>query len=353
MACPQRDGAPLFAVFVKSPWMRDEKQKPTSGHLMLVAADGVIVRVYTGNNYVSDQETLADINGNGVVGKALKLDGYTAAVVRPAAAAPKLAGAFTVEAFDVIRDLQLAVRGSREELEAKPLTVFSCCPTSPLKWTREGAGNLVDCAREGVPVEIVPVPLSGFMAPVTLTGTLVQHTAETLSGVVISQLAGPGAPVLYGGAPAIFDMRYETTPMGAVETMMIDCAYNEIGKFLGLPTQAYIGLSDAKALDAAIKAENYEEAARLRDEALSLSETLQQKRRTWEEQVRDEVVEVTEDDIAEATPAAAAGIVAEKVIEKIIVKETRGNRQTLPDRRRLAHRARDAARCARAGGRGL
>jgi len=88
------------------------------------------------------------------------------------------------------------------------------------------------------------------MAPVTLVGSLIQHTAETLSGVVISQLAGPGSPVLYGGSPAIFDMRYETTPMGAVETQMIDCAYSEIGKHLGMPTQAYISLSDAKQLDA-------------------------------------------------------------------------------------------------------
>jgi trimethylamine--corrinoid protein Co-methyltransferase len=31
---------------------------------------------------------------------------------------------------------------------------------------------------------------------------------------------------------------------------MIDCAYSEIGKALGMPTQAYISLSDAKALDA-------------------------------------------------------------------------------------------------------
>ena len=38
--------------------------------------------------------------------------------------------------------------------------------------------------------------------------------------------------------------------MGAIETMMIDCAYSEIGKYLGMPTQAYIGLSDAKQLDA-------------------------------------------------------------------------------------------------------
>lgn len=94
------------------------------------------------------------------------------------------------------------------------------------------------------------MPLSGFMAPVTLVGTLIQHTAETLSGVVISQLTNPGTPILYGGSPAIFDVRYETTPMGAIETMMIDCAYNEIGKYLKIPTQAYISLSDSKQLDA-------------------------------------------------------------------------------------------------------
>jgi len=163
---------------------------------------------------------------------------------------PVVTGAFTAEAFAIMRDLQLAVRGGADELRAQPLAIFSCCPTSPIKWSDVTSQNVIDCARHGIPVEFVSMPLSGFMAPVTLVGTLVQHTAETLSGVIISQLAAPGAPVLYGGSPAIFDIRYETTPMGAVETQMLDCAYSEIGKFLGMPTQAYIALSDSKQLDA-------------------------------------------------------------------------------------------------------
>jgi trimethylamine--corrinoid protein Co-methyltransferase len=158
-------------------------------------------------------------------------------------------GAFTIESFEIMKDLQVAVRGTKEALQEKPLTVFSCCPTSPLKWSDVTSQNVVDCAKYSIPVEFIAMPLAGFMAPVTLVGTLIQHTAETLSGIVISQLANPGAPILYGGSPAIFDVRYQTTPMGAVETMMIDCAYNEIGKYLGLPTQAYISLSDAKQLD--------------------------------------------------------------------------------------------------------
>jgi len=163
---------------------------------------------------------------------------------------PVVTGAFTIEGFDTIKDLQLAVRGTKEELAAKPLTILSCCPTSPLKFSDVTSQNVVDCARFGIPVEFISMPLSGFMAPVTLVGSIIQHTAETISGIIISQLTNPGTPILYGGSPAIFDMRYETTPMGAVETMMIDCAYNEIGKFLGFPTQAYISLSDAKRLDA-------------------------------------------------------------------------------------------------------
>jgi len=163
---------------------------------------------------------------------------------------PVVTGAFTIESFEVMKDFQLAVRGASVALKEKPLTIFSCCPTSPLKWCEVTSQNLLDCARYFIPLEFIAMPLSGFMAPVTLTGTLIQHTAETLSGIVISQTASPGTPILYGGSPAIFDVRHETTPMGAIETMMTDCAYNEIGKYLNLPTQAYISLSDAKELDA-------------------------------------------------------------------------------------------------------
>jgi trimethylamine--corrinoid protein Co-methyltransferase len=101
-----------------------------------------------------------------------------------------------------------------------------------------------------VPVEFVSMPLVGFVAPVTLVGSVVQHAAETLSGVVLAQLASPGAPVVWGGSPAVFDVRNETTPMGAIETMILNCANSEVGKRLGLPTQGYIALSDAKRLDA-------------------------------------------------------------------------------------------------------
>ena len=163
---------------------------------------------------------------------------------------PVVTGVFAAESFRVMHDMLIAVRGSAEALREKPLAIFTCCPTIPLKWGATASQNLVDCALAGIPVEYVAMPMSGFITPVTIVGSLVQHTAETLGGIVITQLTRPGAPALYGGSPAAFDVRYETTPMGAIESQMIDCAYSEIAKYLGIPSQAYISLSDSKLLDA-------------------------------------------------------------------------------------------------------
>lgn len=163
---------------------------------------------------------------------------------------PIITGTFEVSGFKVMHELLTAVRGSHEQLRSKPLAIFDCCPSPPLKWSNLTCQALIDCSRSGIPVEFVSMPLLAATAPATVAGCLVQHTAETLSGLVISQLAAPGAPVIYGGSPVAMDPRTSSTPMGAIETMMIECGYVQIGKYFNLPTHAYMCLTDAKVLDA-------------------------------------------------------------------------------------------------------
>jgi len=163
---------------------------------------------------------------------------------------PIVTGSFSLETLPAMFDMLAIFAGDRLKLAEKPQAVFDACPSPPLIWSEFGAGNLMTLARAHVPAEIVSMPLAGAAAPVTLLGSVVQHAAECLSGIVIHQMANPGAPIVWGGAPAIFDMRRGTTPMGAVETAMIDAAYAQVGKSLGLPTHAYLGASDAKIVDA-------------------------------------------------------------------------------------------------------
>ncbi len=176
-------------------------------------------------------------------------DLYRLYLVLRHATKPVVTGAFAIETWSIMKDLLVAVVGSEAALAARPIAVFDVCPSPPLLWSDITCQNLIDCARYSIPAELVSMPLAGATGPATLVGSVVQHTAENLSGLTIHQLAKAGSPIVWGGSPSAFDMRTGTTPMGAVETMMIDMAYAQVGKYLDLPTHAYMGMSDAKIVD--------------------------------------------------------------------------------------------------------
>jgi trimethylamine--corrinoid protein Co-methyltransferase len=166
---------------------------------------------------------------------------------------PIVTGTFAIESFAIMHELLAAVSGGADKLAEKPRAVFDVCPSPPLLWSDITCANLIDCARAGVPAELVSMPLMGATGPQTVVGSTVQHAAECLSGITIHQLARAGSPIVWGGSPASFDMRTGATPMGAMATMMLDCSYAQIGKNIkpgGLPTHAYLGMADTKIVDA-------------------------------------------------------------------------------------------------------
>jgi trimethylamine---corrinoid protein Co-methyltransferase len=162
---------------------------------------------------------------------------------------PVVTGAFTNKTVHPMIDMLAIFAGGHDKLRENPRAIFDVCPSPPLIWSNFGAGQLIALARAGVPAEIVSMPLAGAAAPVTLIGAVTQHAAECLSGITIHQLAQPGSPIVWGGAPSTFDMRKGGTPFGSVETGMIDSSYAQVGKSLGLPTHAYLGATESKLPD--------------------------------------------------------------------------------------------------------
>ncbi len=169
---------------------------------------------------------------------------------------PVVTGSFSAARLKGMIDLLVADSGSPDKLRQQPRAVFDVCPSPPLNWSEFGSHNLLDLARAGVPAQIVSMPLAGGTAPVTLAGSVTQHAAETLAGITLHQLAGPGSPIVWGGAPAIFDMRTGGAAMGAIETAMLNLACAEVGKHLGLPTHGYLVATDSKFVDAQAGAES-------------------------------------------------------------------------------------------------
>lgn len=177
-------------------------------------------------------------------------DLYRLFVVLCNSSKPIVTGAFTPRGSGVMIELLALDAGGREALAERPRAVFDVCPSPPLTWSEFACRNVMDLGRAGVPAELISMPLAGVAAPVTLVGSIVQHAAETLAGIVLHQLAAPGAPIVWGGAPTIVDMRTGATPMGAIETAMIDAGYAAVGRSLGLPTHGYLGATDSKVIDA-------------------------------------------------------------------------------------------------------
>jgi trimethylamine---corrinoid protein Co-methyltransferase len=164
---------------------------------------------------------------------------------------PVFGGAFSIDGLLAEIELLSVLAGGKEKMQKRPRVFMAANPSAPLMWSQTSAGNLVDCAKNNIPLMIIPIPLSGGTVPVTLAGTMVEHTAECLSGIVISQCVKVGAPIIYGGGATPLDMLEGINAEGAIETKMLAVANNaQIGKYFNLPTAANCGRSDAMMLDA-------------------------------------------------------------------------------------------------------
>ena len=157
---------------------------------------------------------------------------------------PVVTGSFTEHGVARMAGMLEIFRQDRDDLIARPYSIFTITATGNFRYGEDSCQNLLDCVEAGIPIEIVPVTLMGLIAPVTLVGALVFHCVDVLAGITMAQIVRPGAPVLFGGAPATFHMKAASSPMAAIEAQHLNVAYVAIAKSLGLPTQAYMALSD-------------------------------------------------------------------------------------------------------------
>ena len=71
------------------------------------------------------------------------------------------------------------------------------CTIAPLQHDEGPVEAALEFATAGVPISFYSMPQAGATGPVTLAGSLTVGNAEVLSGLVMAQLASPGAPVIY------------------------------------------------------------------------------------------------------------------------------------------------------------
>ena len=150
------------------------------------------------------------------------------------------------DCFEMIRDF----RGlSDAEFAATPYCYTIINTNSPRQIDIPMAQGLIDFARAGQPSIVTPFTLMGAMAPITPAGAMTLSHAEALAAITLTQLARPGAPVLYGSFTSNVDMKSGAPAFGTPEQVKAGLGIGQLARFLGLPWRNAAG-SAANCVDA-------------------------------------------------------------------------------------------------------
>jgi trimethylamine--corrinoid protein Co-methyltransferase len=154
-----------------------------------------------------------------------------------------------------IYEMALLLCGGKENFDRTPYVVHYSEPISPLLYYDPAVDKLLFCAKNNIPLLNYPCIQSCGTAPATFAGTIVQASAESLSGLVLHQLANRGAPFIYGALTSIMDMRTSIFSYGANELSLMTAAMAQMAQHYQLPFFGTAGATDAKFCDAQAGAE--------------------------------------------------------------------------------------------------
>lgn len=135
--------------------------------------------------------------------------------------------------------------GGQDNIKGKNVVPSKINPISPLIYSEEMVGALIEYARFGQPLEFPNLLLCGTSAPITLAGSMVVKFAETLAGTVLVQLINPGTPCVVGGCSCATDMKTGGMGLGGPEAIQMIQLTGQLGQFYGIPTKAGGSLTDA------------------------------------------------------------------------------------------------------------
>jgi trimethylamine--corrinoid protein Co-methyltransferase len=135
-----------------------------------------------------------------------------------------------------IIEMAAAITGGKDKLIERPIISFITCPVSPLQLVKEACEIIMETARSGLTVNVLSMAMAGGSSPVTLAGTLVDHNAEVLGGLILSQLTCKGAKFIYGSSTTAMDLRLASASVGSPECALINAAVAQMSTYYLLPS---------------------------------------------------------------------------------------------------------------------
>lgn len=120
------------------------------------------------------------------------------------------------------------------DLSAKPWFIPYFNPVTPLVINQDTGDKMLDAIERGLPIIFSNYGMAGTTTPIKPAGILALLNAELLAGLVLSQLARPGASVILGSLPAFFDMKL-MIDFYDPKTILLNSACAEMMAFYKIP----------------------------------------------------------------------------------------------------------------------
>ncbi len=126
--------------------------------------------------------------------------------------------------------------GDRERAMKEPFFLVGGCPSSPLQLDDVFCQLAIHAPDYGMPFMCLSMAMGAASAPIFLAGTLVTHNAEVLAGIVLVQLAHPGADTFYGSSTTSFDFYNDAAPVGSPELAVISASVAQLAHYYHMPS---------------------------------------------------------------------------------------------------------------------
>jgi trimethylamine--corrinoid protein Co-methyltransferase len=150
---------------------------------------------------------------------------------------------------EVLLEMGSAVAGGAEALRERPFFTLYGSPSSPLTYDGHVCDVMLLAAEHGIPVDVVPCPIAGGTAPLSLAGGLAQQNAELLAGVMLLQTVDPKLPSQYSGRLSLLDLRSGKNLWGLPELALVSAATVQIAHRYHMTADVYGVTTDANGWD--------------------------------------------------------------------------------------------------------
>lgn len=135
-------------------------------------------------------------------------------------------------------EMAIAICGSKENLRNRPILSQLLCCIAPLAQDRGGIEAAMIFAEYGIPVGFMSMPTLGLTAPPHPAGALTNAMAETLSGIMLTQIINPGVGNYISINPGIIDPRTGDYFMGSGIAQITNVSGVQLAHSNGVPSLA-------------------------------------------------------------------------------------------------------------------